>query len=336
MAKIHTCRGLLDLPRFYRQLAARQRRLAALRIGAGRRDFYPCGHHGVCRTRWRRLIPRVAKIFGLTLKKYLDASRPADFLRYRHTTSGWLQNHLLEPLAGVGRTLHLKPWRRPGGDGVRLERLASAAGSGVPRHPDPEQHGSRTAPGGRTATAARAVPEPARTHGSAAGGGRAKPGTAAGGLFRHAVFAGAQPVTGAIRATSQRLPRLPAPPLRGPLPNSSTGRIRRKKANGNGCGWRGLRTRTTRKSPSFISSSTPPVWRRSSRFPQRFRAWRSTTDWTLMRCGGVFRSRRSAAAYFETLMGTVPAEFDVRSLDAPPVAYADRIGLNRTRTFTDA
>ncbi len=44
----------------------------------------------------------------------------------------------------------------------------------------------------------------------------------------------------------------------------------------------------------------------------------------------------SAAAYFETLMGTVPPEFDLRSTETPPVAYADGRRSGERRTFTNA
>ena len=66
--------------------------------------------------------PEVSKLLCTTVKKYVDASRPYSWWRYRHTTSGWLQNRFLEPRAGLRRTLHLKPWWG-GGDGIRLERL---------------------------------------------------------------------------------------------------------------------------------------------------------------------------------------------------------------------
>ena len=44
----------------------------------------------------------------------------------------------------------------------------------------------------------------------------------------------------------------------------------------------------------------------------------------------------SAAAYFETLMGTVPPGFDLRSTETPPVAYADDRRSGEGRTFTGA
>ena len=122
VGKIRACRGLLDTVRFYRQLVARQELLKALRIAPDDIIFTLAGIAALSNA-LASAYPGVVKVFGLTIKKYLDASRAADFLRYRHTTSSWLQNHFLEPMAGVERTLHLKPWRRQGGDGVRLERL---------------------------------------------------------------------------------------------------------------------------------------------------------------------------------------------------------------------
>ena len=103
-------RGLFDLPRFYRQLAARQAQLRALRIAPDDVIFTLAGITSLSNA-LASAYPGVFKVFAMPLKKYVDASLPADFRRYRHTTSSWLQNHLLEPLAGLRRTLHLKPWR---------------------------------------------------------------------------------------------------------------------------------------------------------------------------------------------------------------------------------
>lgn len=120
--KVAASRGLRDLPRHYRELKARQRHLAALAIQPGDAIVCFAGITNLANA-LASAYPAVPKVLCVTLKKYVDASRPADFRHYRHTTSGWLQNRVLEPASGVGRTLHLKPWRSGGGDGVRLERL---------------------------------------------------------------------------------------------------------------------------------------------------------------------------------------------------------------------
>ena len=120
--KVKTSRGLRDLPRHYRDLKARQRHLAQLDIQPADAIVCLAGITGLANA-LASAYPAVPKVLCVTIKKYVDASRPADFLRYRHTTSSWLQNRLLEPASGVGRTLRLKPWLSRGGDGVRLERL---------------------------------------------------------------------------------------------------------------------------------------------------------------------------------------------------------------------
>ncbi len=119
--RIPTCRGLRDLPRFYRGLRDRQRQIGELRIAPVDTVVTLSGITSLSNA-VASAYPEVNKLLCTTIKKYLDASRPYSFSRYRHTTSGWLQNRLLEPWAGLRRTLHLKPWLG-GGDGIRLERL---------------------------------------------------------------------------------------------------------------------------------------------------------------------------------------------------------------------
>src|SRR6266849_979685 len=65
----------------------------------------------------------VYKILCVSQKAYGELTRTGNRASYRFTTSGWLQNRLVEPLAGVERTIHYKPRINPGGDGVRLRRL---------------------------------------------------------------------------------------------------------------------------------------------------------------------------------------------------------------------
>jgi hypothetical protein len=67
--------------------------------------------------------PDVYKILSVSQKAYGELTRTGDRARYRFTTSGWLQNRFVEPMAGVERTIHYKPRINPGGDGVRLRRL---------------------------------------------------------------------------------------------------------------------------------------------------------------------------------------------------------------------
>ena len=120
---IAACRGLLDVPRVYRQFAARQRTLNAL-------PFDPDRDTLLCLAGVTRLANAASAAFRrarrvLCLPRVLHdiLIRPPGFRQYRFTTSGWLQNHFVEPLVGLERTLQLKPRINPGGDGVRLIRL---------------------------------------------------------------------------------------------------------------------------------------------------------------------------------------------------------------------
>ncbi len=152
--KVPACRGLRDLPRFYRALKNRQRTLAALRIGA---DDTLVTLAGITKLSiaLASAYPRVNKVLCVTVKKYADASRSWSWASYRPTTSGWLQRWVVEPLLGLRRTVRLKPWSG-GGDGVRLERpeeplekifdtviLLSNDGTGLPATAGPNV---RTAP----------------------------------------------------------------------------------------------------------------------------------------------------------------------------------------------
>jgi hypothetical protein len=121
--KVRTCRGLKDLPRLYRENVNRQRDLGALRIDP-EQDVLLCvagllglGNAALSAHR------DVYKILCASQKAYGELTRTGDRARYRFTTSGWLQNRFVEPLAGIERTIHYKPRINPGGDGVRLRRL---------------------------------------------------------------------------------------------------------------------------------------------------------------------------------------------------------------------
>ena len=121
--KVRTCRGLKDLPRLYRENMERQRGVAALAIDP-ERDVLLClaGLLGLGNATLSA-HPEVYKILSVSQKAYGELTRTGDRARYRFTTSGWLQNRFVEPMAGVERTIHYKPRINPGGDGVRLRRL---------------------------------------------------------------------------------------------------------------------------------------------------------------------------------------------------------------------
>lgn len=121
--KVRTCRGLKDLPRLYRENVDRQRGVGALPIDPDN-DVLLCvaGLLGLGNAALSA-HPDVYKILCASQKAYGELTRTGDRARYRFTTSGWLQNRFVEPLAGVERTIHYKPRINPGGDGVRLRRL---------------------------------------------------------------------------------------------------------------------------------------------------------------------------------------------------------------------
>ena len=121
MAKVRAVRGVLDSARYVRELRRRQGALAALGI-APRDSIVALGSTTNLANALASAYPAVPKVLCLPSKFYADAIRPANTPGFRQTTSGWLQNHFLERLGGVGRTVRLKR-RRVSGDGVRLERL---------------------------------------------------------------------------------------------------------------------------------------------------------------------------------------------------------------------
>lgn len=121
--KVTTCRGLKDLPRLYRENVQRQQGVGALPINPDT-DVLLClaGLLGLGNAALSA-HPDVYKILCVSQKAYGELTRRGDRARFRFTTSGWLQNRVVEPLAGVERTIHYKPRINPGGDGVRLRRL---------------------------------------------------------------------------------------------------------------------------------------------------------------------------------------------------------------------
>jgi hypothetical protein len=121
--KVKTCRGLKDLPRLYRENVDRQRGVGALPIDP-ENDVLLClaGLLGLGNAALSA-HPDVFKILSASQKAFGELTRHGHRARFRFTTSGWLQNRVVEPLAGVERTIHYKPRINPGGDGVRLRRL---------------------------------------------------------------------------------------------------------------------------------------------------------------------------------------------------------------------
>jgi GNAT superfamily N-acetyltransferase len=122
-ARVKSCRGLLDLPRLYRDTMERKRAVAALPIEPDT-DLLLCiaGVIGLASVA-ASAHPKVRKVLSISVASYERLTRAPDRTPFRFTTSGWLQNRVVEPLAGVERTLNLTPRLDPGGDGTRLVRL---------------------------------------------------------------------------------------------------------------------------------------------------------------------------------------------------------------------
>jgi hypothetical protein len=122
-ARVKTCRGLVDLPRLYRQTAGRKSEVASLPIDP-EKDVLLCLSSVIGLANAAvSAHPDVYKILCISTSGYEGLKQRPDRMRFRFTTSGWLQNRVVEPLAGVERTLNFKPRLNPGGDGVRLVRL---------------------------------------------------------------------------------------------------------------------------------------------------------------------------------------------------------------------
>src|SRR5438046_5913070 len=121
--RVNTCRGLRDLSRLYRESAARREAIAQLPIDK-ERDLIVCvGGILTISNATISAHPKAKKVLCVAEKVYRDLTRVGERTRYRFTTSGCLQNRLVEPMANLNRTLHFKPRINPGGDGVRVERL---------------------------------------------------------------------------------------------------------------------------------------------------------------------------------------------------------------------
>ena len=121
--RVNTCRGLRDLSRLYRESAARREAIAQLPIDK-ERDLIVCvGGILTISNATISAHSEAEKVLSVAEKVYRDLTRVGERTRYRFTTSGWLQNRIVEPMAGLNRTLHFKPRINPGGDGARAGRL---------------------------------------------------------------------------------------------------------------------------------------------------------------------------------------------------------------------
>lgn len=330
--KVRTCRGLRDLPRFYRALRARQQRLAELRIAPEDTIVALAGITQLSNA-LASAYPGVRKILCVTVKKYVDASRSYSLVRYRPTTSGWLQSRFIEPRVGLRRTIHLKPWRG-GGDGVRLQRpaeplekiyeeivLLSNDGEEIPAgaggNVTPARFPSLRDLGGF-------VTEPAE--------GWSKP--------RRVLLFGTP-----FLAVHNLPPKLYAERL-----NACLNVLRAYYGASHTLIYRPHPAETTEHAAldlrGFVIENDRQV--AELYFLRHFQeidavfSVSSTVSrvafnyglngYALWRC---FPFNDQAARYFESLMGRVPPEFDVRSPDQPPVRYARSAVAERTGSFLD-
>lgn len=124
-ARVATCRGIRDLLRLYRQSLDRRRAIQKLPIDSCRDVLVCLGGILTISNVAASAHPNVTKILCVSAKVYRDLMRAGDRARYRFTTASWFQNRIVEPMAGINRTLRYKPRINPGGDGVRLERMES-------------------------------------------------------------------------------------------------------------------------------------------------------------------------------------------------------------------
>src|SRR2546423_7312922 len=122
-ARIKSCRGLLDLPRLYRQTIERKRAIAALPLNP-EADCLLCiaGVLGLSAAA-ASTHSKVGKLLTISAASYERLARVPDRTRFRFSTASWLQNRFIEPLAGLERTLQMKPRLDASGDGARLVRL---------------------------------------------------------------------------------------------------------------------------------------------------------------------------------------------------------------------
>src|SRR3954470_16745140 len=121
--RVETCRGVRDLPRLYRETTARLRAMRVLGVDEARDVLLTVGGVLAIANAACSAYPQVFKILAVGENTYADLTRPVDRTRFRFTTSGWFQHRIVEPFAGVARTIHMKPRINPGGDGVRIGRL---------------------------------------------------------------------------------------------------------------------------------------------------------------------------------------------------------------------
>lgn len=330
-ARVETCRGVRDLPRLYRETTARVRAMRALGVDEERDVLLTVGGVLAIANAACSAYPRGFKVLAVGRNTYDDLTRAVDRTRFRFTTSGWFQHRIVERFAGVNRTIHMKPRINPGGDGVRIARLerdpadiydalviSSNSGRDLPH---------------------RAQQMVAARHPSIAEL-RDLPGHAAG--ERSVVFFGTpfllvenlkpdvyvehlNRCLDYIRQHYRDACRLIYRPH--PAETSEPDRLRLDR----------FVVKNDREAAElyFLKhfASIAAVFSVSSTV-SRVALNNGLNGYAFWRC---FPFERTAAQFFEHLMGDVPPEFEIRDLAAAPVAYADRLRTDpATLSFSNA
>ena len=324
MAKVRPVRGLLDSARYVRELRQRQAALAALGIAGGDSIIALASTTNLANA-LASAYPSVPKVLCLPSKFYADASRPADTPGFRQTTSGWLQNRFLERLGGVGRTVRLKH-RRMGGDGVRLERLEKDLSDVFQALVLLSNAGASQAP----ATGGRVFEAPFPGQEDFAALLPAENGEDVIATPRDVVFFGTPFLL--VRNID---PRLYAVTLNGCLDY-----LRRHYGDDYRLVYRPHPAETSERRLLRLRGFIPEVdlevaelyLLRNLRRIEAVYTVASTVSrvafnygldgYALWRC---FPFVPPASTFFEPLLGDVPAAFEIRSLDEPPVSYADTL-----------
>ena len=277
---------------------------------------------------------KVYKILCISKSGYEGLTRPPDRFRFRFTTSGWLQNRVVEPLAGVERTISFKPRINPGGDGVRHVRLQKDPHHVYDTIVCMSNTGRELPQGADDAIIASRFPSMAEL--------TDLPSFASGANARQRVILFGTPFllihNLAPEVYIEHLNRC-LDFLRRSYPNADLiyrpHPIETKEASR--LNLQGFRVEDDREAAELYFmrhfTSIEAVYSVSSTVSRTAFNY-GLNAYSLWRC---FPFSETAASFFERLMGEVPHEFDIRDLNQPPVAYqANRTIEPGTRSFGEA
>ena len=320
--RIRACRGLFDVPRLYRQFAARQRALRALHFDP-ERDVLLC-LAGVTQlaNAASSAFRAGRRVLCLPLLAHDSLRQPPNRWQYRFTTASWVQNRLIEPLLGLESTLHLKPRRNRGGDGVRLLRLRKTPEAAYDAVVVLSNTGQERPPGTGARTIPARFPDLSALRPTLPAAGAAPP------ARRRVVFFGtpfllvenlppdlyAARLNACLDYLRRSYPDAAWTYRPHPAETAETSHLRldgfQIETDGEVAELFFLRNFRRIAAVFSVSSTVSRV------------ALNSGLDaYCLWRC---FPFAEAQERFFERTMGTVPPEFDLRDLSAPPVPYAER------------